>query len=773
MSHLVSRSWAALLIASAIALSACSTSDTSGIRTRNSALVDTCINVTPTNNAPLIVADINSTCATAIVDINEFMYREGGRNTDMPLDDQLNPTSQQLSFDHNFDEYTRGFEARDNNTPVEYLQVSGLGGEPASMTLKRSIIAEVQPSDSCFIPDTDGYGVKMSNCTTMDNILVTDAATGSYVYFLFTDKVTTGGNFQLESFSPSTFYFSALAMKDGFPQQRMTIRFTEAQTFEYRFYSYSEPTIEFPFRNESEEVTPTTVSPDTTTSVDDVTTTVAGDSVSTPDNTTDVVTPSTTGPVNVTALSQQFSDDCAELNGVEVFPALSDWTDSTRFEFTITNECMTRPTYSDFDTRYLMHEMIATNSETDRRVYFPLQGDSRTRVSFNGRLTAGKWTIDITQYAWNALSEGVPTIAALSFPVDVAIDPNSQWKWCTKDDIVFNSSQFVADCDYTLARIYFPEGNETFQEVILNPRGVPTDISVNTSGWVPGGISFNAGGYYTYVNLLLCSSNCDTLPSELDAEVLRTADGVLITPQNSSCANSLAPIVGMYYLTQVNQNLIVHDPIVPDSYIDGALTNGVTSIFPATTSATHVLMFRESNRQRAECTNTMFLGLQWSVIAIPTAEVTPSGDVEPVVAALPARIENLELARENVPGAPVIVEQNQTVLEIPASAVSSLTSGGSVTSVEVQTTGGTWRPVSSALSTFVPIDASVTDVKVKYTFADGTESVVTKPLISADVYQKAIDAGSSSSSSPLMIIVIVLALLAILGGGFTVIRRRA
>jgi hypothetical protein len=90
----------------------------------------------------------------------------------------------------------------------------------------------------------------------------------------------------------------------------------------------------------------------------------------------------------------------------------------------------------------------------------------------------------------------------------------------------------------------------------------------------------------------------------------------------------------------------------------------------------------------------------------------------------------------------------------------------------VQTTGGTWRPVSSALSTFVPIDSSVTDVKVKYTFADGTESVVTKPLISADVYQKALDAGSSSSS-PLMAIVIVLALLAIVGGGFTFIRRRA
>jgi hypothetical protein len=185
-----------------------------------------------------------------------------------------------------------------------------------------------------------------------------------------------------------------------------------------------------------------------------------------------------------------------------------------------------------------------------------------------------------------------------------------------------------------------------------------------------------------------------------------------------------------------------------------------------------VLIFRESNSQRSECNNTMFEGLQWSVIAIPAEEVTPRQDIQTVPAPPPTRIETLELTRENTPGAPVVVEQNQTVLEIPASAVSALTSSRTVSSVAVQTTGGTWRPVSSALSTFVPIDSSVTDVKVKYTFADGTESVVTKPLISADVYQKALDAGSSSSS-PLMVIVIVLALLAIVGGGFTFIRRRA
>jgi len=783
MSHLVSRSWAALLLASTLALSACSTSDTSGIRTRNSALIDTCITVNPLPQSDLIVANINPPCATAIVSINDFIYTPGGRTTDTPIDDQLNPTNQRAAHGIEYSmEYTRGFEARNNNTPVEYVQVAGVGGEPASMTLKTSIITEVQPSDSCFTPDTEGYGVKMFNCTSMDDILVTFAPTGSYTYLLFRDKVTFGGIFQ-QNFSPSTFYFSALAMKDGFPQQRMTIRFTEAQTFEYRFYSYSEPTTVSPYVYQFIDTNTTTSSPDTTSPVDEVTTTVA-DTSTLPDditetttsaspNTTEVTTPSTTGPINVTALSEQFSDDCEQLDGVEVYPGVSEWTDSTRFEINISNDCMTRVTYSDTDMRYVWHDMIATNTDTARSVHFQLQGDTRSRVSFNGRLPAGEWKIDITQYASSALPESVSTIAARSFTANVTSDPNNQWKWCTKDDIVFDAGQIVVNCDYTSATIYLANTNEDGQEFVLNPRGVPTAVSVNTSGWVPGGVSFNADGYHTQVNLLLCSTNCGTLPSELDAEVVRTSQGVLITPQTSSCENPLAPIVGLYYLTQVNANFIVHDPIVGDSYIDGALTSGVTSIFPSSTSATHVLMFRESNRQRSECTNTMFPWLQWSVIAIPTEEVTPSSDVQPVAASLPARVENLELARENTPGAPIIVEQNQTVLEIPASVVSSLTNNDSVSSVAVQTTDGTWRPISGALSTFIPIDESVTDVKVKYTFADGTESVVTKPLIGADVYQKALDAGSPSSSSPLMAIVIVLALLAIVGGGFTFIRRRA
>jgi hypothetical protein len=788
MSHLVSRSWAALLVASALALSACSTSDTSGIRTRNSALVDTCLAVNPSAGTPTIAVTINdTTCATGIVEIKESVHTPypGNRLND-PVSDRKTAVNTQFSFDHEFGEYSRAYEARKNETPVEYVQITGNGNDPSSLQLQTSLITEVQVGDICLKPYTPSVGVYMQECTDSDSFLYTDSISTSFphTYTISDRAVSYGGWPQREFTETENYYFSIIARKNGFPQARMTISLTKDFVPEYRFYSYSQPTTVFPFAAPAEDTNTATSSPDTTSSVGNVSTTVFETSTTTPaetnetttsssPETTDAPSPSTTGPINISALSQQFSDDCEQLDGFEIYPARSEWTDSTRFEFVISNDCMTRPTYNDIDTRYVWHEMVATNSETGRRVYFPLQGDPRTRVSFNGRLTAGEWTIDITQYASSALPEGTSTFAARSFPVNVAADPNSDWKWCTKDDIVVSASQIVADCDYSSASIYFSNSSEVGQEVLLNPRGVPTDVNVNVTGWVPGGISFNADGYYTDLNLLLCSSNCEILPSELDAEVLRTAQGVLITPKKSACENSLAPIVGLYYLTKVSQNLIVHDPIVPGSYIDGALTSGVTSIFPSTTSATHVLIFRESNSQRSECNNTMFEGLQWSVIAIPAEEIAPRDDIQTVPAPPPTRIETLELTRENTPGAPIVVGQNQTVLEIPASTVSALTSSRTVSSVAVQTSGGTWRPASSALSTFIPIDSSVTDVKVKYTFADGTESVVTKPLISADVYEKALDAGSSSSSSPLMIIVIVLALLAILVGGFTFIRRRA
>lgn len=786
MSRIATRSWAALFLASVMALSACSTSDTSGIRTRNSALINNCLDVNPSTGTPTITVTINdATCATGIVEINESVYKPYPGNNLKPISDRKNAVNTEFSFDHEFGDYSRAYEARSNETPVEYVQITGNGGDPSTLQIQTSLITEVQVGDVCLKPYTSSIGVYMQECTDSDSFLYTESLSSRlpHTYMVSDRAVTHGGWPQREFTETNNYYFSIIARKNGFPQARMTISLSEDFVPEYRYYSYSLPTTELPFTNQTEEVATTTVSPDTTVVVDDVTTTVASTSTSTPENTAETTpstspentaetTPPTTGPINVTALSQQFSDDCAELNGVEVFPALSDWTDSTRFEFTIANECMTRSTNNEIAPGYTWHEMVATNTESDQQVYFPSLGDPRTRVSFNGRLTAGEWTINITQYAGIALPESVSTIAARSFTVNVTSDPNNEWKWCTREDISFNSSQIVADCDYSFANLYLANTAEIGQEVTLNPRGVPTDVSVNVSGWVPGGISFDADGYHTHVNLLLCSSNCEALPSELDAEVLRTAQGVLITPQNSSCVNPLAPIAGMYYLTQVNTNFIVHSPLVAGSYLDGALTNGVTSIFPASTSATHVLMFRESNRQRSECTNVQFPGIQWSVIAIPTAEVTPSEDIEPVVASLPARVENLELVRESTPGAPIIVEQNQTVLEIPATAVSSIVNSPSVASVSVQTTDGTWRPVSSALSTFVPIDASVTDIKVKYTFADGTESVVTKPLVGADVYQKALDAGSSSSSSPVMVIVIVLAVLAIVGGGFTFVRRR-
>jgi hypothetical protein len=722
----------------------------------------------------MIVAGINSTCATAIVDINEFMYVQDGRKTGSPLDDQLNPTAQQLSFDHNFTEYTRGFEARNNNTPVEYVQVTGIGNEPTTMTLKTSVITEVQQSDSCFVPDTDGYGVNMYNCSSMDNILVTMAPTGSYRYFLYTNKITMGGIFQPELFSPSTFYFSALAMKDGFPQQRMTIRYTEAQTFEYRFYSYSQPTTVSPYEIQSEDINTTTSSiADVSTTVLPTSTTIENTTTIPSSDTSEAPSTNTAGNTDVDAVRQQFVADCGQLDGVEVFPAPEDWTDSTQFEISISNACMTRVYTDTPGMRYVRHRIDAVNKKTGEQIkMYKFVGDLQLRVSLHGRLPAGDWEFTVRQFASALLPDREVQFSARTFNVNMRQDSESRWKWCSKEDISYNATQLIVDCDYTEADLIMTVPNNPPSVLPLNSRGIPTDSALGFSGWTPGTVHTNSDGYRTLHSLVLCTTDCETLPSEIDAEVQRTEQGILLTPQISPCQNPEEQNVGMRYLIQVNKNFFLDDTTISGGVLDRILNGGVTSLVTVPTSATHVMLFRRIDSDREECRGGTLMGHQWSILALPTTEVDSDNNVQPVAGSFPALIDNLELSRQDTLGQPVIVENNQTVIEIPASAVLPFLNNGSVTSVAVQTTAGLWRPISTSLSTFAPIDSSVTNVLVKYIFADGTESIITMPVISADAYEVALNTGKSSSTSPLIIILIVLALLAIAAGAMTIVRRR-
>jgi hypothetical protein len=723
--------------------------------------------------APIVFIRASDNCATGFVEIFENWYTEEGREENFGRADRLNSTTREINFFHNYFSYNGSFEARKGNTPVEYIQYSGEPNDRSALKLKTSVIAEVQASDTCFTLPSSGWAINASACGTMDQVLATVAGAGTYRYYRITNSSNPLGSETTDE-SPSTFYVTALAMKDGFPKQRMTIRLTEEQTFEYRFYSYSEPTTVFPY---AKNVTGTST---TTSSIADVSTTVLPTST-TIENTTTIPSsdtseaPSTTtaGNTDVDAIRQQFEADCGQLDGVEVFPAPEDWTDSTQFEISISNACMARIFADPLDRRIVRHRIDAVNRETGETIrMFKFAGDPRLRVSLNGRLPVGDWELTIRQFANVLLPDREVQFSARTLNVNVRQDPESRWKWCSKEDISFNATQLVVDCDYTAADFSMNVPNSPPRVIPLNSRGIATDSALDFSGWTTGTVVTNSDGYRTLHNLVLCTTDCETLPSEIDAEVQRTEQGILLTPQISPCQNPREQNFGMRYLIEVNNNFFLDDPTISGETLDQILEGGVTSLVTVPTSATHVMLFRRFDSDRDECRGGTLMAHQWSVIALPTTEVASDENVQPVAGSFPALIDNLELSRQDTLGQPVIVESNQTFIEIPASAVLPFLNNGSVTSVSVQTTDGLWRPISTSLSTFAPIDSSVTNVLVKYIFADGIESIITMPVISADAYEDALNTGASSSSSPLMIIVIVLALLAIAAGGITVVRRR-
>ena len=82
-----------------------------------------------------------------------------------------------------------------------------------------------------------------------------------------------------------------------------------------------------------------------------------------------------------------------------------------------------------------------------------------------------------------------------------------------------------------------------------------------------------------------------------------------------------------------------------------------------------------------------------------------------------------------------------------------------------------WVPLLPHLPNNVRIAAGAKELKVKYTFSDGTEAVVTKKVITPSEDQQILEKSSPSSSTSLPLILALLALLA-LGSSIVVIRKR-
>ncbi len=233
--------------------------------------------------------------------------------------------------------------------------------------------------------------------------------------------------------------------------------------------------------------------------------------------------------------------------------------------------------------------------------------------------------------------------------------------------------------------------------------------------------------------------------------------------------------MGVLQYKTINPRLMVYslgDGAMRESDLDVS-SDGENASVTQGESTDHLLVYQSSKTGQFNCASKM-PGL---LIAIyPLADLPAASKQEPTVnqdvVKPPTRIDVLELSRTDATGTPVVIDPQQTMIQIPVSALPALFAddGTAIAKASVLNADNEWVRLSSVLPTNVKIAAGITELKVKYTFSDGTESIVTKKVESPSDYESQIAAATKSSSS-LLVILTVLALL-LLVTAIVVIRKR-
>lgn len=805
------RLWGVLIVAS-IGLAACSSSESSSsIRTRNSATVDACILVSPSTDTPEITARLaNPSCGVAIVDMTaipnpQYALRPTGSTTrpKSPQVEHLNPTLQQVTSTHSSGPYRFAYEARDaDNNPIHYVEVINESetGEAASMLLKYAVPFEISQSESCIKPNVYPIASRpnflisgdTTSCDNSRQLVINQGDRFVGVHPMAKPTPANVTSYMLVE------HFSLTTIKNGFPDQRFTAIPLGGGQFEYRFYRFS-PSVEVrPFQAAvvSNPVETTAAPEITTTTIEDTTTTVPNEptpssststtsppvtttgapqtSTTTPTTptttiatTTTIDTTATTAPATIATQRSQ-ADACENIEGIEVFPGLDQWTSSTRFEISISNDCMTYPSPDD-GSRRMWHNLSALNNETGEEVFFNTSGDSLSRITYNGRLYAGDWTIKIEQNVWSqAPGDDYFNFSARTLEVTVTQDTSEPWDLCESDDIDWNGSDLTLDCDYTAAHLVHQQsGTAEVANVPMEGRGAATSVSL-PEGWNIAVIEYNVDGYISYLPMVLCSTDCGVLPNELQVTIETVDSTLTATAISDECAyedeNSW-----FYQLRQANANLILFNPSSRAMDVDGFFDAREPFTVRPRAGTDHLIVYQIL---REDCIGAQTgRGFLFSVVPV-TESITTESDQEQSNVPSPARVSTLEFSRTEAGGAPIVVSTNETSVLIAPNNIPSyaLSAESGVVSIEARSTGGQWRTLSAVAPSFVPIDQDSTAIEVKYTFSDGTEAVVTKPIVSSS---DVVTTDDKSTSNILLFTVLILVSVAVSLGGYAVTRRKS
>ena len=584
-------------------------------------------------------------------------------------------------------------------------------------------------------------------------------------------------------------YFSLIIHDNGFPVERLSIIDLGSGQFEYRYYRYSAPVEYRPFQAELTAAPDTTVPEESTTTAAPSTTATDAPTTTTSETSTTSAAPQSTStsmappssssssstPVTV-ASGRSFDDACRNLEGVEVYPGVDSWSTSTRFEISISNDCMTR------DDNQTWFEIYAFNEETYESMHFDAAGDTRNRVTAHGRLYAGEWTVRLVQSSQvidQVDDSGSIVISAfasseLELKVNVEQDPDDDWNLCDGSDAAWNGSELTWNCDYNSATLYMVNNPDVQDDVdttslAVNPAGQPTAVSLR-SGWVPSTLDYRFDGFRSTVSFLLCATNCDVLPDELTltSNLNQSTFSATVSPDDcSQPAGHLAVV----HLKKIGSNLLVTNGRDLRDFVDYVPNNSRQFSVGVREGTDHIAVIEQINGGDQNCRLQGSFGYaRWTIVEFtePVASSAPADTGDTVE---PARVGQLDYSRKDSAGAPVLVDDDQSIVVIPTTAIPSYfaSSASGITSISARTADGDWTPVSAGLDTVVTIADDATALEIKYTFDDGTESVVTKPLVSNSDVTSSSDGGNSNV---LLIVVLILGLILAGAGGIALVRRK-
>lgn len=795
----------ATALVSATALSGCGGSDSSDVRTRNSSINDPCIGVYPSSGNSVVTAAItNSDCATALVDVSPRHYQPAvnTRNTN-PYADRRDPSATQMDFNHEFKQFVIAHEARDaNNVPIEYVQTTGDGKDIATNVYKRSKIVPISSNDqktACVQPFLERDG-KTPAIGFLDNKTTDCEEVKSYQSTLYVGgiddqrilyKSATWASFAF-SIADSNFpvglgYYAVVGMVNGYPHTKMVITRPSVDSVNVAHYRYLEPSTTFQYSegdaSSTSSSSSTTVAPDTTistlppensTPVEESSTSSSSSTVVT-DTSADVDNSANNTDSNVDTNLRNIIDACRQLEGVETTPSIDDWNEGEKISIQISNDCTTPANVTGFIQYSFSHTLTVVHQETNEVVYLYPYRDNQT-VQFIGRLYPGEWKLTLRQNVTAQVVDGQDEDFSTAMVIEVDVKENNKNPLipCTVTDLKLNGNKASLNCDYSNADLAYFATSKLYVKHAFPGSGQLTEISDAYPGWNYATLFYDSSGYKNSLALIICITDCDQFPSEVKAEYTRISPEIISIKQaESQCANlSLNELYAIPFTT-VSKQVLTMSPsaFTPDSALYSVdATNSVQINQDRNTD--FLFVYQNYDSKNSACMSR-YTGLLQSIISVdnlPKSKNEPTA--EPTQVSPPARINEIEISRTDTIGTPVVISRDQTLIHIPVNAMPDLTTadGKVIATASVLNAKDEWVPLLPQLPNNVRIAAGAKELKVKYTFSDGTESIVTKKVESPSVYESQIAATTKSSSS-LLVILTVLALL-LLVSAIVVIRKR-